>query len=112
MDYLILSMALMAIGIYGLVTKYRFLKMVVSIEILAIAATMNFVILVSATGIVLGEALLILAFSTDVCVSSVIVALLVVISHRYGTTDIRELARLVTSEQDSIVSEEQSMEAD
>jgi NADH:ubiquinone oxidoreductase subunit K len=95
MDYLILSIGLMAIGIYGLVTKYRLLKTIISIEILATATTMNFVLLVAASGRTLGEALLVLAFSTDICVSSIIVALLVIVSRRYGTTDIRELARLV-----------------
>jgi NADH-quinone oxidoreductase subunit K len=94
-DYLILSLALMAIGIYGLVTKYRLLKTIISIEILATATTMNFVLLVAASGRTLGEAFLVLAFSTDICVSSIIVALLVIVSRRYGTTDIRELARLV-----------------
>jgi NADH-quinone oxidoreductase subunit K len=112
MDYLILSMVLMAIGVYGLLTKYRFLKMVVSIEILAIAATMNFVLLVSAAGIRLGESLLILAFSTDICVSSIVVALLVIVSRKYGTTDIRELARIVrdraeTPESEQKISEEE-----
>jgi NADH:ubiquinone oxidoreductase subunit K len=85
----------MAIGIYGLVTKYRLLKTIISIEILATATTMNFVLLVAASGRTLGEAFLVLAFSTDICVSSIIVALLVIVSRRYGTTDIRELARLV-----------------
>jgi NADH:ubiquinone oxidoreductase subunit K len=95
MDYLILSLGLMAIGIYGLVTKYRLLKTIISIEILATATTMNFVLLAAASGRTLGEALLVLAFSTDICVSSIIVALLIIVSRRFGTTDIRELARLV-----------------
>jgi NADH:ubiquinone oxidoreductase subunit K len=81
MDYLILSLTLLAIGVYGLVTKYSLLKTIISIEILATATTMNFV--------------LILAFSTDICVSSIVAALLVIVSRRYGTTDIRELARLI-----------------
>jgi NADH-quinone oxidoreductase subunit K len=110
MDYLILSMILMAIGVYGLLTKYRFLKMVVSIEILAIAATMNFVLLVSATGIRLGEALLVLAFSTDICVSSVVVALLVIVSRKYGTTDIRELARMIRDRTETPESEQTTSE--
>jgi len=110
MDYLILSMVLMAIGVYGLLTKYRFLKMVVSIEILAIAATMNFVLLVSATGIRLGEALLVLAFSTDICVSSVVVALLVIVSRKYGTTDIRELARMIRDRTETPESEQTTSE--
>jgi len=100
----------MAIGVYGLLTKYRFLKMVVSIEILAIAATMNFVLLVSATGIRLGEALLVLAFSTDICVSSVVVALLVIVSRKYGTTDIRELARMIRDRTETPESEQTTSE--
>jgi NADH:ubiquinone oxidoreductase subunit K len=95
MDYLILSLTLLAIGVYGLVTKYSLLKTIISIEILATATTMNFVLLVAASGIVLGETFLILAFSTDICVSSIVAALLVIVSRRYGTTDIRELARLI-----------------
>ena len=95
MDYFILSLVLLAIGVYGLVTNYRLLKIVISIEILAVAATMNFVLLVAASGRILGESFLILAFSTDICVSSIVVALLIMVSRRYGTTDIRELARLV-----------------
>ena len=111
MDYLILSMALMAIGIYGLISKYRLLKIIISIEILATATTMNFVLLVAASGRTLGEAFLVLAFSTDICVSSIIVALLIIVSRRYGTTDIRELARLVR-ENDSDENTPQRLEAD
>ena len=95
MDYLILSLTLLAIGVYGLVTKYSLLQTIISIEILATATTMNFVLLVAASGVVLGETFLILAFSTDICVSSIVAALLVIVSRRYGTTDIRELARLI-----------------
>jgi len=98
-DYLILSLALLAIGVYGLVTKYSLLKTIISIEILATATTMNFALLVAAPGRILGETFLILAFSTDVCVSSIVVALLVLVSRRYGTTDIRELARLIENKE-------------
>jgi NADH:ubiquinone oxidoreductase subunit K len=109
MDYLILSIGLMAIGIYGLVTKFRLLKTIISIEILATATTMNFVLLVAASGRTLGEAFLVLAFSTDICVSSIIIALLIVVSRRYGTTDIRELARLIKNQStDSDVQEVRS----
>ena len=42
----------------------------------------------------LGEAFLILAFSTDTCVSAVILALLVIVHKKYGTSDIGELVKM------------------
>jgi multisubunit Na+/H+ antiporter MnhC subunit len=39
----------------------------------------------------LGEAFLILAFSTDTAVSAVILGLLVIVSKKYGTSDISEI---------------------
>jgi NADH:ubiquinone oxidoreductase subunit K len=110
LDYLILSFTLMAIGIYGLVTKYRLLKTIISIEILATATTMNFVLLVAASGQVLGETLLILAFSTDICVSSIIIALLVYVARNYGTTDIRELAKLAKQREDAEEEQKSNLE--
>ena len=47
MDFVILSMAMLAIGIYGLLTKRELLKVFISIELVAIAATLNFVMLAS-----------------------------------------------------------------
>lgn len=93
MDYLILSVILMAIGIYGLLTKRHLLKVFMSVELIAIAATMNFVMLASSGSNGLGEALLILAFSTDTSVSAIILALLIFVSKKYGTTDIGELLK-------------------
>ncbi|MFX1318179.1 MAG: NADH-quinone oxidoreductase subunit NuoK [Promethearchaeota archaeon] len=98
MDYLILSVVLMGIGIYGLLSKYQFLKTVISIELITNAATMNFVLFASSILKPLGEAIFILAFSTDACISAIVLVLLVSISRKYGTCDIRELARLLHSE--------------
>jgi NADH:ubiquinone oxidoreductase subunit K len=94
MDYVILSLILLAIGIYGLLTKRHLLKVFVSVELIATAATLNFVMLASSVGKGLGEAFLILAFSTDTCVSAVILALLVVVHRKYGTSDIGELVKM------------------
>ncbi|MDH5482073.1 MAG: NADH-quinone oxidoreductase subunit K [Candidatus Bathyarchaeota archaeon] len=94
MNYVILSVTLLAIGIYGLLTKRHLLKVLVSIELIATAASMNFVLLASSLNKALGEAFLILAFSTDTCVTAIILALLVIFSRKYGTRDIRKLARL------------------
>ena len=91
MDYVILSLVLLAIGVYGLLTKRELLKVFVSVELIATAATMNFVMLVPSLGKGLGEAFLVLAFATDTCVSGVILALLVIVQKKYGTTDIGDL---------------------
>ena len=58
MDYVVLSLVLLAIGIYGLLTKRHLLKVFVSVELIATAATMNFVMLVPSLGKGLGEAFL------------------------------------------------------
>jgi NADH:ubiquinone oxidoreductase subunit K len=94
MDFVILSLVMLSIGIYGLLTKRHLLKVFISIELIATGATLNFVTLASAMGKGLGEAFLILAFSTDTAVSAVILALLVIISKKYGTSDISEIVKL------------------
>jgi NADH:ubiquinone oxidoreductase subunit K len=94
MDFVILSLVMLSIGIYGLLTKRHLLKVFISIELIATGATLNFVTLTSAMGKGLGEAFLILAFSTDTAVSAVILALLVIISKKYGTSDISDLVTL------------------
>ncbi len=94
MDFVILSLAMLAIGIYGLLTKRQLLKVFISIELIATGATLNFVTLASAMGKGLGEAFLILAFSTDTAVSAVILALLVIVSKKYGTSDISEIIKM------------------
>lgn len=93
-NYIVLSMTLMSIGIYGLLTKHSLLKVLVSIELIATAASMNFVLLAPSSNRVLGEAFLILAFSTDTCVTGIILALLIVVAKKYGIRDIRKLAQL------------------
>jgi NADH:ubiquinone oxidoreductase subunit K len=98
MDYVILSMVLLAIGIYGLLSKRHLLKIVMSIELIATAASMNFVLLASSLNKELGQAFLILAFSTDTSVTAVVLSLLVTISKKYGTCDIRKLTKLEENE--------------
>lgn len=94
MDFVILSLIMLAIGIYGLLTKRDLLKVFVSVELIALAATLNFVMLASSLDKGLGEAFLVLAFSTDTVVSGVILALLVIVSKKYGTRDIGELVKI------------------
>ena len=93
MDFVILSLVMLAIGIYGLLTNRQLLKVFISVELIATAATLNFVMLASSTGQGLGQAFLILAFSTDTAVSAVILALLVIVSKKYGTSNINEILK-------------------
>jgi NADH:ubiquinone oxidoreductase subunit K len=94
MDFVILSLIMLAIGIYGLLTQRHLLKVFVSVELIATAATLNFVMLASTVGKGLGQAFMVLAFSTDTAVSGVILALLVIVSKKYGTSDIGELVKI------------------
>jgi len=99
-NYMILSATLLAIGIYSLLSKRHLVKILISIELIAMGASMNFVLLTSPSNIALGEALLLLAFSTDTCVTAIILALLIIAAKKYGTCDIRKLAEIAESEQD------------
>ena len=94
MDFVILSLVMLAIGIYGLLTNRQLLKVFISVELIATAATLNFVMLASSTGQGLGQAFLILAFSTDTAVSAVILALLVIVSKKYGTSNLSEIIKM------------------
>jgi NADH:ubiquinone oxidoreductase subunit K len=94
MDFVILSLVLLAIGVYGLLTKRELLKVFVSVELIATAATLNFVMLSSPAGRGIGEAFLVLAFSTDTAVSAVVLALLVIVHKKYGVSDISELVKV------------------
>jgi NADH:ubiquinone oxidoreductase subunit K len=91
---------MLAIGIYGLLTNRQLLKVFISIELIAIAATLNFVMLAAPNG--LSEALLILAFSTDTAVSAVILALLVIVSKRYGTGDLSKIISKQENEENEV----------
>jgi NADH:ubiquinone oxidoreductase subunit K len=90
MDFVILSLVMLAIGMYGLLTKPHLLKIFISIELIATAATLNFVML-GVNNLGVSQAFLILAFSTDTAVSAVILALLVIVSKKYGTSDISKI---------------------
>jgi NADH:ubiquinone oxidoreductase subunit K len=104
MDYVILSLVMLAIGVYGLLTKTHLLKIFISIELIATAATLNFVML-GINNLGVSQAFLILAFSTDTAVSAVILALLVVVSKKYGTSDIAKIVQPLQEEEEKENSE-------
>lgn len=103
MDFVILSLVMLAIGIYGLLINRQLIKVFISVELIATAATLNFVMLASSMGVGLGQAFLILAFSTDTAVSGVILALLVIVSKKYGTSDISKIIQMMQDKGESEV---------
>ena len=106
MDFVIISLVLLAIGVYGLLTKRDLLKVFVSVELIATAATLNFVMLSAPAGRGIGEAFLVLAFSTDTAVSAVILALLVIVHKKYGVSDISQLVKIDKATEESEVEPE------
>ena len=101
MDFVILSLVMLAVGIYGLLTNRQLLKVFISVELIATAATLNFVMLATSSGVGLGQALLILAFSTDTAVSGIILALLVIVSKKYGTSDMGKIIQMMQGKDES-----------
>jgi NADH:ubiquinone oxidoreductase subunit K len=97
MNFIILSIILLSIGIYGLLTNRNLIKVFISLELIATAATMNFVLFAVSHG--LGEALLIIAFSTETAVSAVILAVLVILSKKYGIDDINKIPLLIRKDE-------------
>jgi len=97
MEYIILSLVLLAIGIYGLVTKRNLLKVLMSIEIIAAAASMNFVVFSSIVGDQLGQVFFILALSVDTAVTAVVIALVLIAYREHGILDVWELSKLKES---------------
>jgi NADH:ubiquinone oxidoreductase subunit K len=107
MDFVILSIVMLAIGVYGLLTKRHLLKIFISIELIATGATLNFVML-GLNNLGVSQAFLILAFSTDTAVSAVILALLVIVSKKYGTSDVSKIVKSIEEPEE----EEEKSEAE
>jgi NADH:ubiquinone oxidoreductase subunit K len=104
MDYIILSVTILAIGIVGLVTKHDLIKMLIAIEMITAAATMNFVVFGSLMNDSLGQAFAILALSVDACVTAVALALAIVVFKKLDIRDVRDLSE--PSEQEEPTGEE------
>ncbi|TRO52056.1 NADH-quinone oxidoreductase subunit NuoK [Candidatus Bathyarchaeota archaeon] len=108
MDYIILSVTILAIGIVGLVTKHDLIKMLIAIEMITAAATMNFVVFGSLMENSLGESFSILALSVDACVTAVALALAVAIYKKLNIRDIRDLSEIEEESEHVIVSAEEN----
>jgi NADH-quinone oxidoreductase subunit K len=93
-DYIILSVAILGIGVIGLVTKHDLIKMLIAVEMITAAATMNFVIFGSLMEDSFGQAFSILILSVDACVTAVALALAVAIYRKLKVRDVRDLSEL------------------
>jgi len=93
-DYIILSVTILGIGIVGLVTKNDLIKMLIAVEMITAAATMNFVVFGSLMEDSLGQAFSILALSVDACVTAVALALAIAIYKKLNIRDVRELSEI------------------
>ena len=94
MNYIVLSLTLLAVGIYGLVTKHNLLKTLISIEVIAAAASMNFVVFASIAGDSLGQVFLMLALSVDTAMTAIVVALVLVAYRELKVLDVWDLSKL------------------
>ena len=97
MGYIILSLVLLAIGVYGLITKRNLLKVLMSIELIAAAASMNFVVFSSIVGDQLGQVFFILALSVDTAMTAVVIALVLIAYREHGILDVWALSKLKES---------------
>jgi NADH:ubiquinone oxidoreductase subunit K len=92
LDYIILSITILAIGVIGLVTKHDLIKILIAIEMITAAATMNFVIFGSLMKDSLGQTFAILALSVDACVTAVALGLAIAIYKQLNIRDVRDLS--------------------
>ena len=89
-DFLLVSISLVAVGIYGIVVKRNAIRMLISIEIIANAANLNLVAFSRYTGNVQGQVFAL--FSIAIAAAEVAIGLgLVVIAYRlYKEIDVAE----------------------
>ncbi|MGI0039676.1 MAG: NADH-quinone oxidoreductase subunit NuoK [Nitrososphaera sp.] len=89
-DFLLVSIALVAVGIYGVVVKRNAIRMLISIELIVNAANLNLVAFSRYTGNVQGQVFAL--FSIAIAAAEVAIGLgLVVIAYRlYKEIDVAE----------------------
>jgi NADH:ubiquinone oxidoreductase subunit K len=89
-DFLIVSVALVAVGIYGIVVKRNAIRMLISIEIIANAANLVLVAFSRSTGNVQGQVFAL--FSIAIAAAEVAIGLgLVIVAYRlYKEIDVAE----------------------
>jgi NADH:ubiquinone oxidoreductase subunit K len=94
-DFLLVSAALFAIGVYGLVTKKNAMRLVFSVEIMINAANINFIafnrFLFSDA---LGQTIVLFSIALAAAEAAVILAIVVVAYRIHDDVDVSELKSL------------------
>lgn len=95
-SYLILSSALLGIGIYGLVSKRNAIRLLFSVELIVNAANINFVAFArySNPPILSGWVIVFYSVAAAAMEAAVGLALILVAFRLNGTIDVRKLNRL------------------
>ncbi len=87
--------ALLAVGLYGLLTARNLIKILIGLQILSKAAVLLLVTAGYLSGKVnLGQSLAVTAIVADTVVTAIGLALAVQVRRRYGTLDVRVLSNL------------------
>lgn len=89
-DFLIVSVALVAVGVYGIVVKRNAIRMLISIEIIVNAANLNLVAFSRYTGNIQGQVFAL--FSIGIAAAEVAIGLgLIIVAYRlYKEIDVAE----------------------
>jgi NADH:ubiquinone oxidoreductase subunit K len=94
-DYLVVSVVLLGIGVYGLVTKRNAMRLVFSVEILINAANINFVAFNRFLWpTALGQTAVLFSIALAAAEASVILAIVVVAYRIHEDVDVGELKNL------------------
>ena len=79
MLYLTLSLVVFMIGVFSLVVNRSIVKTLIAIELIATAASMNFIVFAWMRQDVFGQTLMVLALSVDTIITGVALALIITI---------------------------------
>jgi len=94
-DYLVVSVVLLGVGVYGLVTKRNAMRLVFSVEILINAANINFVAFNRFLWpTALGQTAVLFSIALAAAEASVILAIVVVAYRIHDDVDVGELKNL------------------
>jgi NADH:ubiquinone oxidoreductase subunit K len=95
-DYLVVSAALFAVGVYGLVTKRNAMRLVFSVEMLVNAANINFIAFNRYlwVAVPLGQTIVLFSIALAAGEAAVILAVVVVAYRIHDDVDVSELKTL------------------
>ncbi len=94
MDYLIVSIILLAIGIYGLTVKRNFIRMLFAVEIIINAANINLIAFSTFTQTAAGQSFALFSIAIAAAEVAVGLALIIVVYRIYKDIDVKGLNRL------------------